>query len=173
MGSYSGDDSVDVYLNVYLYKSSNCLLNSFEETKKEKTVDVWLGENKIDKFYFHDLDIDLAAQTDEALFKYLSNFYNKEEEENVIEEAELSVDYHVSGYYDPGRTYGPPEDCYPPEGDEERNVEGATLVFTKDVLLEIPKEHLGKIQDAFDDEINRKDFDPPDYEPDYDYDERY
>lgn len=31
------------------------------------------------------------------------------------EERELEITYE--GYYDPGKTYGPPEDCYPPEGE--------------------------------------------------------
>lgn len=33
------------------------------------------------------------------------------------DEIELEVEYSVSPY-DPGCTYGPPENCYPPEGGE-------------------------------------------------------
>lgn len=33
------------------------------------------------------------------------------------EDIDIDVDYEVAPY-DPGRTYGPPEDCYPPEGGE-------------------------------------------------------
>jgi hypothetical protein len=29
---------------------------------------------------------------------------------------EVDVSVTFSGYYDPGRTYGPPESCWPPEG---------------------------------------------------------
>ena len=30
---------------------------------------------------------------------------------------EVDVAVTFSGYYDPGQTYGPPENCYPPEGE--------------------------------------------------------
>ena len=30
---------------------------------------------------------------------------------------EVDVELTFTGYYDPGRTYGPPENCYPPEGE--------------------------------------------------------
>jgi hypothetical protein len=35
---------------------------------------------------------------------------------------ELDIEFMSSGYYDPGKIYGPPEDCYPPEGDDEREL---------------------------------------------------
>ena len=34
-------------------------------------------------------------------------------------DEELELDISASGYYDPGRLSGPPENCYPPEGDLE------------------------------------------------------
>jgi hypothetical protein len=34
-----------------------------------------------------------------------------------LEEIELKIEYTCSPY-DPGCTYGPPENCYPPEGGE-------------------------------------------------------
>src|SRR3990167_8077293 len=34
---------------------------------------------------------------------------------------ELNIEFSYDGYDDPGRTYGPPERCYPPE--REMNVE--------------------------------------------------
>lgn len=39
----------------------------------------------------------------------------------------LELDCESSGYYDPGRVYGMPEDCYPPEGEDEREVVAASL----------------------------------------------
>ena len=30
---------------------------------------------------------------------------------------DVYVEATAHGYYDPGRTYGPPENCYPPEGE--------------------------------------------------------
>ena len=38
---------------------------------------------------------------------------------------EIPVTVKWQGYSDPGRTYGPPEDCYSPEGDMELTITGA------------------------------------------------
>jgi hypothetical protein len=43
---------------------------------------------------------------------------------------ELIINFHSAGYYDPGRTYGPPENCYPPEGDDERTFVSAYILRT-------------------------------------------
>lgn len=43
--------------------------------------------------------------------------------------GEIIVHFRSSGYYDPGRTGGPPEDCYPPEGDEERTLDYAEIAL--------------------------------------------
>ena len=40
---------------------------------------------------------------------------------------ELEIGFRSVGYDDPGSTYGPPEKCYPPEGEDERTVESVTL----------------------------------------------
>jgi hypothetical protein len=37
-------------------------------------------------------------------------------------EHEVTVTYR--GYSDPGRTYGPPEECYPPEGEMDIAIDG-------------------------------------------------
>jgi hypothetical protein len=44
---------------------------------------------------------------------------------------ELEVNFESSGYYDPGRFYGPPENCYPEEWDDERLVTDVTLLLDK------------------------------------------
>ena len=38
------------------------------------------------------------------------------------ETVTLEVDFESRGYYDPGRTYGDPYNCYPPEGEDERTL---------------------------------------------------
>lgn len=38
---------------------------------------------------------------------------------NEYEGVEYEVEYDYEGYYDPGCTYGPSENCYPPEGEHE------------------------------------------------------
>jgi hypothetical protein len=45
------------------------------------------------------------------------------------ETFEFVVSFTSSGYYDPGRVSGPPEDCYPPEGDDEREMSGVKVVW--------------------------------------------
>jgi hypothetical protein len=43
------------------------------------------------------------------------------------ESYELTIEFRSSGYYDPGVLSGPPEKCYPPEGDDDREMEGVAL----------------------------------------------
>ena len=43
---------------------------------------------------------------------------------------EFVISFTSSGYYDPGRISGPPEDCYPPEGSDEREPEEVKVVWT-------------------------------------------
>jgi hypothetical protein len=40
---------------------------------------------------------------------------------------ELDIEFSSSGYYDAGRVSGPPEDCYPPEGEDERTLDCITV----------------------------------------------
>lgn len=182
MGSYSGQDSVGVVLDVRVLKLPNSTLTFFEEENKTNFVDVWIKEDGIDKFYFHDLDIDLKDLIDEKTIQFIKDFYNKNDSKNIMREVDFTISYDVSGHYDPGRSYGPPEDCYPEDWDEERTVTAAELVFDykNKVIVDIPNQFLEKVYDAFQKEIDNNEFSPPDYEDyddrehDYDYDyDRY
>lgn len=152
MGKYYGNDGVSVYLNLNISKGSKGMLELFEDKEKSRVIDVWIKDDKIEKFYFNDLDIDLKDHVSDEVAKYLINYY--EANGNVLEEAELDIKYSITGYYNPGKTSGPPEDCYPPEGDEERNVDSASLLLDKDVRFEIPQKYMTNIWDAFQDEIH-------------------
>lgn len=44
-----------------------------------------------------------------------------------LEGWELVIQWQSSGYYDPGVRSGPAENCYPPEGDEERTFLSASM----------------------------------------------
>lgn len=81
------------------------------------------------------------------------------------EPVEVVVEADCWGYYDPGVTCGPPERCYPPEGDFEVTEvelpdypEGTPFTLTEQNYRELEERY-------FDQE---PDFDPPD-----DYDEPY
>ena len=50
------------------------------------------------------------------------NHFTKYELERGEETFILEIDY-ITSPYDPGRTYGPPEDCYPPEGGEIEEID--------------------------------------------------
>ena len=42
---------------------------------------------------------------------------------------ELEVNFESSGYYAPGKFYGPPENCYPEEYEDEREITDVTLLL--------------------------------------------
>ena len=37
---------------------------------------------------------------------------------------QVVINFLSEGYYDPGRIYGDPEFCYPPEGEDDRSLDG-------------------------------------------------
>ena len=47
---------------------------------------------------------------------------------DVEDQLILDINWSSSGSYDPGCTYGPPERCYPPEGDDERTLSGRVTI---------------------------------------------
>lgn len=182
MGSYSGEDTVTVYWNLKLKKTSdlnNAALDHFvDEEKNENIIEVVFDENKnIQKLYLKSIDVDLKGKIDQKLSDYLFALYEKGTKN--IEDLEMEIQYDVKGYYDPGVLTGPPEYCYPPEGDEEREVTGSTIIFDQDNYFNIPTEYLDKIQDNFSTEIEKNTFNYSDDGPDYyddddrDYDNYY
>lgn len=69
-------------------------------------------------------------------------------------EDTLNIEVVCSGYSDPGRTYGPPEDCYPPEEDDERELECIELEHwepgeNRPIIVKLPKD----LQDAIWEEV--------------------
>ena len=115
------------------------------------------------------------ADLDGRLFPYLVECllpHPAEEDAGTI-----TIDFTSSGYYDPGKTSGLPENCYPPEGDDERTVEDATfstivcddghwhdgspVKLTAAALSELDGMYRDKIEDA-------DDLDWDAHEPDWD-----
>jgi hypothetical protein len=75
-------------------------------------------------------------------------------------ETDLTVRCSVSPY-DPGRTSGPPEDCYPPEGGE---VESYKAFGPDGEPVELTSEEEERLQELVDEE-GPDECEPPDREP--------
>lgn len=73
---------------------------------------------------------------------------------NEDDPAEIVIDFTSSGYYDSGSMYGGPDNLgYPPEGDDERLLESATLEIDG-VATQLTKEQQDKLFDRYSDEIH-------------------
>ena len=67
--------------------------------------------------------------------------------------AELVIDCQSSGYYDGGRTWGLPEDCYPPEGEDDRKVVSVEIVIDGKAYEITGRKSLDSIAEHYRDEI--------------------
>lgn len=70
--------------------------------------------------------------------------------------GEITVHFLSTGYYDPGQTYGPPESCYPPEGEDERTLDRIEIDGR-----ELPQELAEKLFEFLQDEVDAVEMDPP------------
>lgn len=80
----------------------------------------------------------------------------------------IELDCESSGYYDPGRVYGMPEDCYPPEGEDEREVVAASLTHPAGVVEIRDRSTLGELYSRFQSRIEAEEVSPDDDYCDYD-----
>jgi len=72
------------------------------------------GEIGAVRYYDYSRDEPLPLKVWEALGEHLC-------------EGSIHINYRVKGYYDPGQMCGPPERCYPPEGDNEVLLDGVEM----------------------------------------------
>jgi hypothetical protein len=87
---------------------------------------------------------------------------------------EIEIKFRSKGYSDPGKTYGEPETCYPPEEDDERTVEeihfdgkAASAQLQKMIEDDVGEEVMGELLDE--QELPEPDYDDgPKYDPDED-----
>ena len=76
--------------------------------------------------------------------------------EEINSTFELVIEGTSSGYYDPGQRYGPPEKCYPPEGNDERTFDCIYVLQHNDIQgvkskikYEIPEERKEDLFEQF------------------------
>jgi hypothetical protein len=100
----------------------------------------------------------------------------KEAFPEATDEEGLTIDiaFLASGYYSRGRVSGPPEDCYPDEGEEERVRDGGIKVTVGDAEVVLEGKAADELFDHFSEEVDEveldtrdDDFDPPDRDDDY------
>ena len=65
----------------------------------------------------------------------------------------LNVEFLSSGYYDPGQRYGPPEDCEPPDGDDERTLVSVSITTTNHEEVELDEDLAEKLFNKYSDKI--------------------
>ena len=75
-----------------------------------------------------------------------------------IDGSELVIYFIISGESSPGKTHGPPEDCYPPEFNEERTLVTVTLTTDNHVLL-LEDEVAEKFFDKFNKQVEKEEID--------------
>lgn len=96
-------------------------------------------------------------------------------EQYKIEQAwfEVVIEFESSGYYEPAKIHGLPENCYPEEGDDERIVE-RVMIYPE---LENGYDKKGKVaskavqdelEGLYQEEINDEELDHGDYDGDRD-----
>jgi len=73
---------------------------------------------------------------------------------------ELVIDFTSSGYYDPGCTYGPPENCYPPEGEAEEELDEAYLQEGS-IIKSLSRETENKLFELYAEEISEVEIEDP------------
>jgi hypothetical protein len=116
------------------------------------------------------MDVHTEKELPDSVQKELDALYGKNDPKRADKLwGEIVIKFVSSGYYDPGRTYGDPYHCYPPEGDDERELDGLAIVNSLDGLS---KKASQELFDFYEDEIYDVQIDTepdePEYEPDYD-----
>lgn len=76
----------------------------------------------------------------------------------------ISLKVEGNAYYAPGKTYGPPENCYPDEGETE--IQKVTGPDGQDWEDQLTKREVESILETIQENVSS--YDGGDYEPDYD-----
>lgn len=97
------------------------------------------------------LHVEASPETiGEELFQEVRDFVKSTGNKfNVFDE--LYIEGKSTGYYDEGRCTGPVDDCYPPEGDDERvvdNIEALSLPQSVSLPHELAEEIFVAVYDS-------------------------
>lgn len=79
------------------------------------------------------IDSHTDKELPQLLVVWLKTNFNFSEEKDYFE---IEIPFLSSGFSDPGKLYGPPENCYPPEGDDERLLDDCCIVTLYYILNE-------------------------------------
>lgn len=126
--------------------------NSWSNVSGELAIELYSNDGEaVDTIFDAHDDREVSAITPDMVPKIQEDSYD------------LVIEFLSSGYYDEGKTYGPPENCYPPEGDEERVPARAYLIhYTTQPLgvwlsaeeIELSSEKMDELFDHFKDKID-------------------
>jgi hypothetical protein len=106
---------------------------------------------------------ELRNETDDTEAPWcLKPYYDK-----IDSGDELVIEFTSTGYHDSGVTSGPPERCYPPEGDDEREVDSVYILKSNGERIPL-NDVAGEIEAIFLDDIQEEEIDTSPDEPDYD-----
>ena len=138
--------------------------NSWSNVSGELAIELYGNDGEaVDTIFDADDDQPVPAITPDMVPKIKEDSYD------------LVIEFLSSGYYDEGKTYGPPENCYPPEGDEERVPSRAYLIHYVRVSDNVPRkidsqeielssEKMNELFDHFQTRIEEVELEQPWYE---------
>ena len=116
-----------------IYPNPSITIHDREEISKEVQVKLcdMLSDNIEESWHFDDdTEMDLSS----------GNYFIEKDGKDLIVGLEMEIQFEsiVYGNYDPGRLYGPMEDCYPPEVDfDNAEIEFREKEFIDKMLKDI------------------------------------
>lgn len=96
------------------------------DVKSEYTLECDIEDDLVDLDHLniYIIDDDELELPDSTKTEIIKVFQDNVEFVGQLGSIEVIIPFRCKGYYDSGRLYGPPEKCYPPEGDSEYSLYG-------------------------------------------------
>lgn len=112
---------------------------SWDETRTipvELSFDGWYADMNVGRWYLDIQDLTNEQQLPEEIANIIHTRLIRDylTGDEIFDEvpAELFITFRSSGYYDPGYTSGPPDQCYPPDGCDDRELVEIYLEYGDD-----------------------------------------